>query len=116
MKPKNPILARSLALCLPATRKANELLKALGSTIPAANAPLQHPCERNHGANSTAADPIQRRPHRLGEEVTKLSGLNICPKRARSDRVHGPRLQIHKDRTWNEPSAAGLVVMDIDSL
>ena len=33
-----------------------------------------------------------------------------------SDGVHGARLEIHEDRTRDEATAAGLVVIDIDSL
>ena len=33
-----------------------------------------------------------------------------------SDAVHGARLQIHEDRPGNEPSAGGLVVVDVDAL
>lgn len=47
------------------------------------------------------------------DEVIRTEDLPVRP---RSDAVHRPRLQIHQNRSRNEPAAARLVVVDVDSL
>ena len=51
---------------------------------------------------------------RLAEN--EVIGAEDLAERAGSDGVHGTRLEIHEDRTRDEATAAGLVVIDIDSL
>lgn len=47
------------------------------------------------------------------DEVIRTEDLPVRP---RSDAVHRPRLQIHQNRSRNEPATARLVVVDVDSL
>lgn len=46
----------------------------------------------------------------------EIIGPEDLPERPGSDRVHGPRLQIHEHRPRDISPAAGLVVIDIDAL
>lgn len=45
----------------------------------------------------------------------EVIGAKYLPERTGSNRVHGPRLQIHQHGAWDVPSAAGLVVINIDA-
>ncbi|MFS8003538.1 hypothetical protein Hanom_Chr13g01215141 [Helianthus anomalus] len=45
-------------------------------------------------------------------EVIRPEDLTV---RTGSDAVHGPWLEVHEDGAWNEPSATGFVVVDVDA-
>jgi len=47
------------------------------------------------------------------DEVVRAEDLT---ERARSDGVHGTRLQVYEDGSWHVLAASGLVVVDVDSL
>lgn len=47
------------------------------------------------------------------DEVIRSEDLTVG---TRSETVHRTRLQIHEHRSWNKPSAAGLIVIDVDPL
>ena len=46
----------------------------------------------------------------------KVIGTEDLTVEARSDAIHGPRLQIHEHSAWNIPSATGFVEVDVDPL
>lgn len=47
------------------------------------------------------------------DEVIRSEDLTVG---TRSETVHRTGLQIHEHRSWNKPSAAGLIVIDVDPL
>jgi hypothetical protein len=57
---------------------------------------------------------------RIVSFLTRLSKNKVIrseqlTKWASTDRVHGSRFQIHENRTWDVPSASGLIEVNIDS-
>lgn len=47
------------------------------------------------------------------DEVVRPEDLAVG---ARSDTIHSARLKVHEDGAWDEPTAAGFVVVDIHAL
>jgi len=53
----------------------------------------------------------------IGAELAedKVVGVEDLVVGARSDGVHGVGFKIHKDGAWNVPSAACLIIVDVDA-